>query len=388
MRDTMMVRCAVYRGGTSRGVLFRANDLPPDAEGRARILLAIFGSPDTRQIDGLGGANSQTSKAMIVAPSGHPDADVESTFAQVDIGRPMVDWGGNCGNMTSATGPFAINEGMVRVEAPTTTVRIFNVNTGKRIIATVPTLEGRACAEGDYRISGVPFPGARIDLEFTEPAGSMTGALLPTGKPSEEFILADGRRLRGSIVDAANPVVFVAAGALGLTGAELPAELEARPNAMATLEEVRGITAEMIGIVNDRREAKSKSPGVPKVAVVASARTYRTTAGAELTADGMDLVGRFLSMGTAHRSYPVTGAICTGAAAVVEGSVVREVSRASVRAGEPTVLRIANPYGVTDVGVRWEPISGGVHVLGATIGRTARCLMEGYAHIPRRRVEA
>ena len=388
MSDTLMVRCAMYRGGTSKGVLLRANDLPPDAEGRARFLLAIFGSPDARQIDGLGGANSQTSKAMIVAPSKRPDADVESTFAQVDIGRPMVDWGGNCGNMTSAIGPFAINEGMVQVEAPATTVRIFNVNTGKRIIATVPTHDGRARAEGDYRIPGVPFPGARIDLEFTEPAGSMTGALLPTGKPSEEFILADGRRLRGSIVDAANPVVFVAAGAVGLTGTELPAELEARSDVMATLEEVRGITAEMIGIVSDRREAKAKSPGVPKVAVVASSRAYRTTGGAELEADSMDLVGRFLSMGTAHRSYPVTGAICTGAAAVVEGSVVRELSQAPVRAGEPTVLRIANPYGVTDVRVRWERGSGGAHVLGATIGRTARCLMEGHAHIPRRRVEA
>lgn len=387
MRDTMMVRCAMYRGGTSKGVFFRANDLPADAEGRARILLAIFGSPDTRQIDGLGGANSQTSKAMIVAASGHPDADVESTFAQVDISRPMVDWGGNCGNMTSAIGPFAINEGIVRVEAPATTVRIYNTNTKKRIIATIPTVEGRARAEGDYRISGVPFPGARIDLEFTEPAGSMTGTLLPTGKPCDEFRLGDGRRVRGSIVDAANPVVFVPAADLGIVGTELPPELEARPDVMGTLEEIRGITAEMIGIVGDRREAKAKSPGVPKVAVVAPARAYRTTGGAELTTDGMDIVGRFLSMGTAHRSYPVTGAICTGAAAIVEGSIVRDASGAPVRAGEPTVLRIANPYGITDVRVRWERGGQGAHVLGATIGRTARCLMEGYAHVPRYRVE-
>ena len=388
MRDTLMVRCAVYRGGTSRGVLFRANDLPPDTEERARFLLAIFGSPDTRQIDGLGGANSQTSKAMIVAPSKRADADVESVFAQVDIGRPMVDWGGNCGNMSSAIGPFAINEGMVPVETPVTTVRIFNVNTGKRIIATVPTCDGRACAEGDYCIPGVPFPGARIDLEFTEPAGSMTGRLLPTGRPSDEFVLADGRGLRVSVVDAANPVVFVAADQLGLGGTELPPELEARSDVMATLEEIRGITAEAIGIVGDRREAKAKSPGVPKVAVVAPSRTYRSTGGGELAADSMDLVGRFLSMGTAHRSYPVTGAICTGAAAVVRGSVVREVSRASVRAGEPTTVRIANPYGVSDVRVRWEQVGDDVHVLGAAVGRTARCLLEGYAYVPRRRVEA
>jgi hypothetical protein len=267
-------------------------------------------------------------------------------------------------------------------------VRIFNVNTGKRIVATVPTCDGRACAEGDYRIPGVPFPGARIDLEFTEPAGSMTGKLLPTGKASDEFTLTDGRRLRVSVVDAANPVVFVMADQLGLGGTELPPELEARSDVMATLEEIRGIAAESIGIVGDRREAKTKSPGVPKVAVVASVRAYRTTGGADVGGGDMDLVGRFLSMGTAHRSYPVTGAICTGAAAVVEGSVVRELSQAPVRAGEPTTVRIANPYGVSDVRVRWEQAGGGVHVLGAAVGRTARCLMEGHAHVPRRRVEA
>jgi 2-methylaconitate cis-trans-isomerase PrpF len=386
MPDTMMVRCAIYRGGTSRGVLFRANDLPPEREARARILLAVFGSPDARQIDGLGGANSQTSKAMIVAPSRRPDADVESTFGQVDLGRPLVDWGGNCGNMTAAIGPFAIDEGLVQVEEPTTTVRIYNTNTQKRIIASVPTLDGRARAEGDYRISGVPFPGARIDLEFTEPAGAMTGRLLPTGKPCEELALADGRRLRVSIVDAANPVVFVPAAELGIAGTELPAALEASPGTMATLEEIRGIAAEIVGIVTDRREAKTTSPGVPKVAVVTRPQAHAAAGGARLEIASMDLVGRFLSMGTAHRSYPVTGAICTGAAAVVMGSVVQEASQAIVREGESTLLRIANPYGITDVQVRWEPGEDGAHILGAAVGRTARRIMEGYAYVPRTRV--
>lgn len=386
MTDSIAVRCAIYRGGTSKGVLFRANDLPTDPEGRARILLAVFGSPDTRQIDGLGGANSQTSKTMIVAPSARPDADVESTFGQVDIGRPMVDWGGNCGNMTSAVGPFAIDEGMVLAEEPATIVRIYNTNTQKRIIATVPTLDGRARADGDYRISGVPFPGARIDLEFTEPAGSMTGKLLPTGQPSDALSLADGRRVRVSIVDAANPVAFVPAAELGITGTELPGDLEARGDVMATLEEIRGLAAEMIGIVPDRHEAKAKSPGVPKVAIVAAPGSYRTTAGTTVAPDAMDLVGRFLSMGTAHRSYPVTGAICTGAAAVVEDTVVHEASRPPLRAGDPVLLRIANPYGITDVRIRWEKRPDDVHILGAAVGRTARRIMEGYAYVPRARV--
>jgi hypothetical protein len=385
MSDTMMVRCAIYRGGTSKGMLFRANDLPQDPQARARILLTLFGSPDARQIDGLGGANSQTSKAMIVAPASRQDADVESTFAQIDLARPLVDWGGNCGNMTSAIGPFAIDEGMVRVEEPTTTVRIYNTNTQKRIIATVPTLGGRARSEGDYRISGVPFPGARIDLEFMEPAGSMTGKLLPTGSPSDELLLADGRSIRVSIVDAANPVVFVPAEALGLTGGELPAEIEARQETLAALEEIRGITAERIGLVADRREAKAKTPGVPKIAFVAPPRGYRTTGGADLPAGDMDLAGRFMSMGTAHRSYPVTGAVCTGAAAVIPGTIVRDSSRAAVRPGELATVRIGNPYGVMDVKVRWESLQGEPRILGAAVGRTARRLMEGYAYVPRTR---
>ena len=220
---------------------------------------------------------------------------------------------------------------------------------------------------------------------YASQAATAKAAARPTGRASEELVLGDGRRVRVSIVDAANPVVFIAAAELGVTGAELPPELEARADVMATLEEIRGITAEMIGLVADRREAKAKSPGVPKVAIVAPSRAFRTTGGAELATDAMDVVGRFLSMGTAHRSYPVTGAICTGTAAIVEGSVVREASCASVRQGEPTILRIANPYGIMDVRVRWEPGSGGPHVLGAAVGRTARRLMDGFAYAPRDR---
>lgn len=388
MRDMWMYRCAVYRGGTSKGVFFHENDLPPDPAARARILLAAFGSPDSRQIDGLGGATSQTSKAMLIAVSGRQDADVESTFGQVDISRPLVDWGGNCGNMTAAIGPFAVDEGLIRAVEPATTVRIYNTNTRKIIVATVPTAEGRAQAEGDFRIPGAPFPGARIDLEFTEPGGSMTGRLLPTGKPTDILTLADGRRIAVSIVDAANPVVFADAAELGLAGSELPLELEARTNVMATLEEIRGVAAEMLQIVRDRREAKAVSPGVPKVAYVAPPREYATTSGAVLPAGSMDLQGRFLSMGTAHRSYPVTGAICTAAAAVVKGTLVHAASRATLKEGVPAVVRIGNPFGVMDAKVRWDVQAGATRILGATVGRTARRIMEGYVYVPRSRLTA
>ena len=240
-------------------------------------------------------------------------------------------------------------------------------------------LFGRAAAE--LRRAGA--------LVVTDGAGMGVDSGLPDFRGDQGFWKAypPYEKLGLSVVDAANPVVFVLATELGIVGTELPPDLEARSDVMVVLEEIRGITGEMVGIVGDRREAKTKSPGVPKVAVVAPPQAYRTTGGAELGADSMDLVGRFLSMGTAHHSYPVTGAICTGAAAIVEGSVVREASRAIVREGEPTVLRIANPSGITDVRVLWERDSQGTHVLGAAIGRTARCLMEGYAHVPRGRVE-
>ncbi len=386
MRDMLMVRCAIYRGGTSRGVFFRENDLPPDREARARILLAAFGSPDGRQIDGLGGATSQTSKAMLVGPSRRPGADIESTFGQVDIAHPLVDWGGNCGNMTAAVGPFAIDEGLVCAVEPATTVRIYNTNTQKTIVATVPTSEGRALAEGDYVIPGVPFPGARVDLEFMDPGGSLTGRLLPTGHPTDVLTLADGRRLTVSLVDAANPVVFTDAAELGLTGTELPAELEAHQEAMATLEELRAIAAEMLGLVKDRRQAKAASPGLPKVGYVTPPRAFQSTPGATIPAEAMDIQGRLLSMGTAHRSYPVTGAICTAAAAVVKGTLVHAASRATVQEGEPTVIRIAHPYGVMDVRVRWEIQGGESRIQGATVGRTARRIMEGYVYVPRGRL--
>jgi len=285
-------------------------------------------------------------------------------------------------------GPFAIDEGLVSAAEPATTVRIFNINTQKLIVATVPTAEGRALAEGEYTIPGVPFPAVRIDLEFMDPAGSITGRLLPTGHPKDVLTLADGRRFTVSIVDAANPVVFADAAELGVTGTELPAELEARRDVVATLEELRAIAAEMLGIVKDRREAKAVSPGLPKVGYVAPPGEYRTTPGVTLPVEAMDLQGRLLSMGTAHRSYMATGAICTGAAAVVKGTLVNAASRATLREGEPATVRIAHPYGTMDVRVRWEVQAGETRVLSAIVGRTARRIMEGYVYVPRARLTA
>lgn len=382
MSETRALRCSILRGGTSRGVFFLENDLPLDRRAIEPILQNVFGSPDIRQINGLGGATSQTSKAAIIGAPSRPDADVDYTFAQVSVGQPVVDWGGNCGNISSAVGPFAIDQGFVRAVEPVTSVRIHNTNTRKIIVAHVPVSSGRAVVAGDYAIPGVPGTGAKISLEFTEPAGSVTGKLLPTGHP-RDVIEADGRSFQVSIVDAANPVVFVLASELGLSGTETPAEIEARTDVTGILEELRGIVAERIGIVPDRREATRTSPGLPKVGFVAPPRDYRTSTGAQVGASAMDLQGRLMSMQTAHRSYMVTGAICTGAAAFVDGTVVHEVLRAQSERAERTTIRIAHPYGVMDVAVRVEGKPDDPEILGVTVGRTARHILDGLVHVPR-----
>jgi hypothetical protein len=372
---------SILRGGTSRGLFFLENDLPRERASIEPILLNVFGSPDIRQINGLGGATSQTSKAAIIGPPTRTDADVDYTFAQVSVAQPLVDWGGNCGNISSAVGPFAIDSGLVRSEPSMTTVRIHNTNTGKVIVAQVPVEGGRAAVDGEYAIPGVPGTGARIQLDFLEPAGSLGGTLLPTGRPCDRITIGDGRSFRVSIVDAANPVAFLLAEELDLTGTELPAEIERRTDVTAVLEEVRGVAAEMLGIVGSRDEALRTSPGLPKVGMVAPPSAYQTTAGATIDADAMDVQGRLMSMQTAHRSYMVTGAICTAAAAFVEGTVVHEVSRSASERGSATTVRIAHPYGIMEAEVRTTTGTGAIEILGVGVGRTARHILDGVVYV-------
>ena len=382
--DAVPLRCSILRGGTSKAVFFRASDLPADRLAVERLLLNVFGSPDLRQIDGLGGATSQTSKAAIIGPPSRPDADVDFTFAQVAVGDALVDWGGTCGNISAAIGPFAIDEGFVPATEPVTTVRVHNTNTDKIIVEHVPVRGGRAASEGDYVVPGVPGTGARILLEFGNPAGSLTGKLLPTGRPRDRIELDDGRAFEVSIVDAANPVVFVAASALGLIGTELPLEIEAATTATATLEALRGVAAEWLGLTADRREATKVTPGLPKVGFVAPPMAYRTTAGADLPATAMDLTGRLMSMQTAHRSYMATGAIATAAAAMVEGSIVHELARPFADRPIGLSLRIAHPYGVMEAVVNGDGPAAQPVIRGVAIGRTARHILDGLVWVPRR----
>jgi 2-methylaconitate cis-trans-isomerase PrpF len=382
--EAMPIRCSIYRGGTSRGIFFLADDLPADRAAIEPVLLDVFGSPDVRQIDGLGGATSQTSKAAIIGPSTRPDADVDYTFAQVSVTDPLVDWGGNCGNISSAVGPFAIDHGLVAAGDGTTVVRIHNTNTSKVIVARVPTVEGRASIEGDFAIPGVPGTSARILLEFENPAGSVTGKLLPTGRPCDELTLADGRTIQVSIVDAGNPTVFLDAADLGLTGTELPKAIEASTAATDTLEEARGIVAEMLGLVTDRRRATAVSPGLPKVGFVSPPTDHVTTVGSPIAAADADVVGRLMSMQTAHRSYMVTGGIATAAAAFVPGTVVAAATTPSAMRPDPHVIRIAHPYGVMEVVVRAADPADPTTISAIGVGRTAHRILDGTVWVRRR----
>ncbi|MBI3998283.1 MAG: hypothetical protein HY355_04560 [Armatimonadetes bacterium] len=382
MSGQRRIRAVVMRGGTSRAVFFRPNDLPADPDLRDRVILKVFGGGDPygRQIDGLGGATSTTSKVAIIAPASVPDADVDYTFGQVNVASPMIDYGGNCGNISSAVGPYAIDEGLVRATDPVTTVRIWQTNTRKRIIAHVPTSGGLHQAEGNYAIDGVPGTGAMITLEFLEPGGSMTGGLLPTGRPAEPLEVPDLGTITVSLVDAANPVVFVRPSEVGLVGTEMPDRVDGDPDLLRRIEAIRAHGAVRMGLAPTPEEATAGSPGVPKIAFVSSPASYTSTSGRAILAGAIDLVGRIMSMGRLHRSYALTGAICTAVASLTPGTIVHEAARAFD--GLDRTVRIGHPAGIIEAGAKVGQRQGQWIAEKVVTRRTARRLMEGVAFVP------
>ncbi len=375
------IPCTIMRGGTSKGVFFKQADLPMDIERQDRIILAAFGSPDPygRQIDGLGGATSTTSKVAIIGlRAGEPNT-IDYTFGQVSITRALVDRKGNCGNLSSAVGPYAIDEGMVQVAEPETAVRVYNTNTNKYIISRSSVEGGKAKFDGDYRIAGVPGAGARVSLDFDQPGGSVTGKLLPTGEP-REILQTEFGALEVSIVDAANPVVFFRARDLGLGGCELPARVDSDRDLLARIENVRAAAAVKIGLARDIADATRNSPAVPKVAFVAPSAEYTMTSGVSMSVNEIDLVARIMSMGKLHSAYAVTGAICTAGAARIEGTVVHEMI-APAR-GNSTEVRIGHPGGSIAVNVNLTTRKGAPEYVCATVYRTARRIMDGFVYVP------
>jgi len=373
---------AVYmRGGTSKAVFFYENHLPQDPEIRDRVILAAYGSPDPnrRQIDGMGGAVSTTSKMAIISPSKDPDYDVNYNFGQVSIDKPRIGYQGNCGNISSAVGPFAIDEGLVSAEEPMTTVRIYQKNTKKLIIAEVPVKDGLYNEEGDFAIGGVPGAGGKITLHFFNPGGSITGKLLPTGNAKDVIEVPGSGKITVSIVDAANPVVFVRARDLGLTGTEIY-EIDGGADIRQRLEAIRSRIAVMLGLASSPEEASEISQDVPKIAFVSEAQDYKAVTGEVIKKDEVDLVARIMSMGTLHKAYAATGAICTTGAAKIEGSVAYEMlSKGALEAKE---VRLGHPGGIISVRAIVEKKGNACEYREAVLARTARRLMDGYVYVP------
>lgn len=376
--EQVRIRCTIQRAGTSKGVFLHENDLPSDPVKRDKTILAIFGSPDVRQIDGLGGADPLTSKVAIIGPSSREDADVDYTFGQVSLDKALNDYSGNCGNISSGVGPFAIDEGLVKAVEPVTKVRIYNTNTQKILVAEVPVKDGKAKVIGDYAIDGVPGTGAKIMMDFAGTAGAVTGKMLPTGNV-KDIITVDGLgELEVSIVDVANPMVFVRAADLGLKGTEAPADIDGDEKMRKLLETIRAKAAVMMGMAASEEEATQKSPAFPMLAFVSPPQNYKAfNTGKEISSSQVDMVSRLMFMQVMHKTYAGTGTTCTGAAAKIPGTIVHEVC-----SSQDSLVRIGHPAGVIEIEVEVENKNGQITLTRAAFGRTARRIMDGYVYIP------
>jgi 2-methylaconitate cis-trans-isomerase PrpF len=367
---------AVYmRGGTSKALVFRAEDLPQDPAARDALFLAAMGVPDpsARNLDGMGGGLSSLNKICIVGPTSRADADVDFTFVQLGTDKPLVDYGGNCGNMSAAIGPFAIEEGLVPTPpGGEALVRVHNTNTGKVIHARFPIEGGLLAVDGDLAIDGVAGTAAPVRLEFVAPGGAKTGKLLPTGHAVDTLEVTGLGLIEASCIDAANPCVFVAASTLGKTGRELPGELEKDAAFLVAMETIRCAGSVAMGMAPDLSAAGALA-SVPKVALLAAPADAPKLNGETLAAVDHDLAVRMISVGQPHRAVPITGAICLGVAARVPGSLAHRLST-----GGAGPLRVGHPSGVTVVDAAVEiGADGQPFAQHGAVYRTARRLFEG-----------
>jgi 2-methylaconitate cis-trans-isomerase PrpF len=368
------------RGGTSNAVVFNEKDLPPDRALWDEIFLAAIGSPDPygRQLDGMGGGISSLSKVCVVGSSSRPDADIDYTFAQVAVKEAKVDYSGNCGNMSSAMGPFAIDEGLVRASGKEALVRVYNTNTRKIIWARFAMDDGLAAVDGDLAIPGVSGTGAPVKLEFREPGGATTGKLLPTGRVADVLEVPGHGSFNVSMVDAANACCFVRADELGLTGTEMPEALDANTALLERLAAIRLSASVAMGIAATREEAIAKRV-VPFIGFVSGPQSARTLTGEPIEADQVDLTGRIISNGQPHRALPLTASLCMAVAARLEGSVVHAVMRQTDNLEAP--IRIAMPSGVLTVAATVRRDGGNWIAEQGAFYRTQRRMFDGYVYV-------
>jgi len=366
--------CTIMRGGTSKGIFLMEKYLPEDPGLRDRIILAVFGSPDTRQIDGLGGADSHTSKLAIIGPAKRSDYDIDYNFGAVGIDKAFVDYSANCGNISSAVGPYAVDKGLVKAVDPFTIVRIYNANTKKMIYSKVPVKNGEVVWEGDYAIDGCPGTAAKIELSFMDPGGATTGRLLPTGNVADELKLDTGEIYRVTIVDAGNPTAFVRAEELKLRGNELPAKFDQDMAMREKLETIRKKVGEMMGI--------PVSQSIPKISFIAPAQDFKTVTGKMVGKDSVSMLARVMAMGKMHKTFAVTAGIPAAIGAVLPNSVVNQV----VAGGKPVPadkeIVIGHPSGMMAVKVEMRMKKGHPYIVSCTVGRTARKIMDGKVYVP------
>ncbi len=365
------IPAAFIRGGTSKGVFFNECDLPKDRMAWDAIFLNVIGAPDPnrRQLNGMGGGISSLNKVMIVRPSNRNDADVDYTFAQIAADQPIVDYSANCGNLSSAIGPFAIDEGLINVDDGEPLVRLYNTNTSKIVHARVPVDCGQTVIAGDFELQGVAGTGAKLKLDYLDPGGAGTGKLLPTGRVAETLDVEGLGKVLVSLVDAATPMVFVAANALGMTATESPVVLDADHRTKARLENIRCAGAVRMGMANRPEDTGLASP---RIAICAAPTTFTNLSGETVDAAAQDITVRVISSGDTHRASPLTSAMCLGAACQITGTLPHQL----VTTNESEV-RVGNPSGVLTVGAQVVHESDTWHVVSTRSFRTQRRLMEG-----------
>lgn len=377
------------RGGTSKGVFFKLDDLPERAqvegEARDKLLLRVIGSPDPygKQIDGMGGATSSTSKTVILSKSTQPEHDVDYLFGQVSIDKAFVDWSGNCGNLTAAVGSFAISNGLVSAdripENGVCTVRIWQKNISKTIIAHVPITNGQVQETGDFELDGVTFPAAEVQIEFLDPAddGEDGGAMFPTGQVVDQFDVPDIGSFQATFINAGIPTIFLNAEDIGYTGTELQDVINSDAEVLKRFEKIRAYGAVKMGLIQDIAEAANRQH-TPKIAFVAKPKTYIASSGKTVSDTDIDLSVRALSMGKLHHAMMGTAAVAIGTAAAIPGTLVN----LAAGGGEKNAVRFGHPSGTLRVGAEANLENGQWVVKKAIMSRCARILMEGWVRIP------
>jgi len=384
------VPATYMRGGTSKGVFFRLQDLPIPAQvpgvARDRFLMRVIGSPDpyAKQIDGMGGATSSTSKTVIISRSSRPDHDVDYLFGQMAIESAFVDWSGNCGNLTAAVGPFAISNGLIDPQRVPrdgiAVIRIWQANIGKTIIAHVPITNGQVQETGDFELDGVTFPAAEIQIEFMDPAAEEEGAggaMFPTGNLVDDLVVPGVGTLRATLINAGIPTIFINADAVGLTGTERQDAINGNAGLLSMFEAIRAHGAVRMGLIKDVADAPTRQH-TPKVAFVAPPKSYTASSGKAVDASAIDLLVRALSMGKLHHAMMGTAAVAIGTAAAIPGTLVN----LAAGGGPRQAVRFGHPSGTLRVGAEATQQGGDWVVSKAIMSRSARVLMEGWVRVP------